>query len=509
MTATRPTPDTTPNSKPARKALGDSAITVVERIFAQISQFAVFIFAARMLSPAEFGVFALASACAILLLRAAEAAWAPYIMSWSGDAERPRQVLYLAILCGIAVAFLGQVAGLGADALAGSAMIGQLIHLFSFWVMLATVSSAQKGVMIWQQKMKASAICEILSELAGLVTAIGTLWAGYGIFALVFGRLAAQTTHLLASFVVTGLSPVSGMSRVSMIELWTFSKQIFTSRMIANLRLYTATFVIGAFLGPVAVGLFRAADRLVIAFSELLVVPGYLMAWTQFRKARDAGPVSTAPERIRVMAALFFKVLFATSLPLMAWLCFMSGDIIRGLLSDEWMAATPLVAILAISRLLFMPSVATEPLLSITNQAKRLPLVTTFIFVFSLGVTLLASQFGLYAVAWSQIGIASGVLCINLWVFQRYAGVPWTDVLGGLPALAIPLGTGIATLWALTQWQTGAEWPALLRATGFGGAALVVYIAALRIFDPGFLVQIFRTGGANRPPASPTVERLS
>ena len=505
MSASRPTEQTPPPERPARKALGDSAITVVERIVAQASQFAVFIFAARMLSPAEFGVFALASACAILLLRAAEAAWAPYIMSWSGDAERPRQVLYLAILCGIAVAFVGQLGGLAASALADHPMIGQLTHLFSFWVMLATVSSAQKGVMIWQQNMKASAICEILSEIAGLITAITTLLLGYGIFALVFGRLAAQTVHLLASFMVTRLSPISGMPLAELIELWTFSKQIFTSRMIANLRLYTATFVIGAFLGPVAVGLFRAADRLVIAFSELLMVPGYLMAWTQFRKARDAGPPETAPERVRQMAALFFKVLFAASLPLMAWLVFMADDIIRGLLSDEWAAATPLVAILAISRLLFMPSVATEPLLSITDQAKRLPVVTMFIFAFSLSVTIVAAQFGLYAVAWSQIFIASGVLVINLMVFQRFANVRWSDVLGGLPGLAVPLALGVVTLWALTQWSASAEIHELLRAVGFGLAALVVYIAGLRVFNPSFLDLIWRAGG---PVVKPSTSAL-
>ncbi len=480
-------------SKPKRQALGDSSITVVERIVAQASQFAVFIFAANILSPAEFGVFALASACAILLFRAAEAAWAPYIMSWSGDAERPRQVLFLAILSGVAMAVLGQALGFSADMFAMSSIIGPLIHLFSFWIMLATISSALKGLMVWQKKLKASAVCEIASELSGLVASITSLWAGFGIFALVIGRLAAQSVHLVLSASVVRLGPLTSMPKAAMEDLWSFSKQVFTSRMIANLRLYTATFVIGAFLGPVAVGLFRAADRLVIAFAELLMAPGYLLAWTQFRQARDAGPVETASNRINQRATDFFKVIFAASLPLMAWLVLQSEDIITGLLSEEWAAATPLVAILAISRLLMTPSVATEPLLSITGQAKRLPMVTSLTFAFSITVTLIAAQFGLYAVASSQIIVAIGVLALNVWVYQRYASVAWKAVLGGVPALLLPLCAGTLTLWSLMQWPGGADLPALVRVVAYGLGALAVYLSALRVLDPSFVSLILST----------------
>lgn len=478
---------TAPQSSGARKALGDSAITMAERVIAQASQFAVFIFAARMLSPAEFGVFALASALAILLLRAAEVAWAPYIMAWSGDATRPRQVLLLSVLCGVAVALLGQVAAGIADMWAAEARIGALIHLFSFWVMLATVSSAQKGIMVWQHKLKLSALCEILSELAGLAVALTALWYGYGIFALVFGRLAAQSVHLVASFCVTRMTPLPGISRAALAELWRFSAQIFTSRMIANIRLYLATFVIGGFLGPVAVGLFRAADRLVVAFAELLMVPGYLMAWTQFRAARDAGPAAQMFERIRQRARVFYKVLFAAGLPMMAWLILMSDDIIAGLLSEEWAAATPLVAILALARLTVLPSVSTEPLLSITDQARRLPLVTTVVFVFSLVVTLVSAQFGLYAVTWAQLVIGLGSLGISLAVYQRYAKVAWSDVLGGIPALLGPLALGVAALWLFDRFLVPESIPPLARAIGGGLVALMVYLGALRLLDPGFL----------------------
>ena len=77
--------------------------SVSERLVAQAAQFAVFIVAARILGPAEFGVFALASAVAFLFFRGAEAGWAPFIMSHDGDVSVPLQVLFIAIVTGILV----------------------------------------------------------------------------------------------------------------------------------------------------------------------------------------------------------------------------------------------------------------------------------------------------------------------------------------------------------------------------------------------------------------------
>jgi O-antigen/teichoic acid export membrane protein len=45
-----------------RKVLAAGAWTMVERVVSQAAQFVIFIVAARVLGPAEFGVFALISA---------------------------------------------------------------------------------------------------------------------------------------------------------------------------------------------------------------------------------------------------------------------------------------------------------------------------------------------------------------------------------------------------------------------------------------------------------------
>ncbi len=474
----------------SRKVMGDTALTVVERVISQIAQFTVFVVAARILGPADFGVFALVSASAILLLRVAEVGWAPYIMSHDGDSTVPRQVLLIAIFTGIIIGLLGILGAISSPIFGTSPEFVTLMILFSVWVMLATASQAQKGVMIWQQKMKSSAICEIAGEIVGLVVAVSSLFAGWGLLSLAFARLAAQTTHLLLSFFFTRLTPQTGMTRSLMRDLWVFSSQIFVSRMLINIRLYTATFIIGGFLGPAAVGFFRAADRLVSAAGEVIAVPGQLLAWTLLRKARDEGDETGRAERVNAQVSHHIKFLFCAGAPIFIWMMVMSDELIGGLLSDEWAPAAPLVAILAVSRLLFTFGIVTEPLMSIVGQAKRLPAFTLAVLILSVILTLISVNFDVYAVAWAQVGIAALVTLATMWLFRTYAGVDWGRVLTELRGVLLPLACGVIALVACDILLMPLGIPDLIEVLAFGLVAVLIYAIAIRIFDAPFWRQL-------------------
>lgn len=480
----------------SRKVLGDTAITVAERIVSQVAQFTIFIVAARILGPAEFGVFALASAVAILLLRVAEVGWAPFIMSASGSDTVPRQVLLIAIIAGLIVGGLGILGALASSLFGIGSEIVTLMILFSVWVMLATASSAQKGVMIWLNRMKSSAICEISGELIGLTVAVAALLHGWGVLSLAFGRLSFQTTHLVMSFLVTRRGPKTGMTADLIRELWIFSGQIFVSRMLINIRLYTATFIIGGFLGPAAVGFFRAADRLVSAAGEVIAVPGQLLAWTLLRKARDDGDPADMGERINAQVRYHFKVLIVAGTPVFIWLMIMSDELIGGLLSPEWAPAAPLVVILAISRMLFVFGILTEPLLSIVGQAKRLPGFTLIVLILSVGLTFWAVHYGVYAVAWAQVVIAGLVMVATIWLFRTYAGIRWRRVAAELFTTVPPLLCGIAALMGLDTLMADWGLPDLIEVLCFGMAAVIVYAVAIRLFDRPFWNKV--TAGLGR-----------
>lgn len=480
--------------------LGAGAMTAAERIVAQICQFTVFIVAARMLGPADFGTYALVSACAILLLRASEVGWAPYIMCWAGDDLVPRQVLTMAIVCGFVFGILGFAGSYGAQWWGMSADTVVLMQLFSVWVTLATISSAQKGVMIWMKRLRLSALSEILGELVGLAVSLSTLLAGWGVLSIAFGRLAYQVTHLSISLLVTRKLPAFGFEGAMVRELWTFSHHFFTSRMLANIRLYAATFIIGGALGPAGVGYYRVAERLVGAVAEVIAVPGQLLGWALFKEARDGEGAAQADARVRAQLLTFLRLLTVISAPLFVWLIATSDILISGLLDSEWLPAVPLVAMLALARLLGTYGIATEPLLSLTGQSRELPRLSMIMLVTTVATTLVAVPFGLLAVAGAQLVTAVILLVVTLRLFDRFAGVTPAAFLGSLRDLVGPLGVGIGTLVAsdyILTLQTLV--PPLAQAVLSGLIAVAAYGAALALMAPSVVEQLIGTRRKEAP----------
>lgn len=463
-------------------ALGGGLWTVLERVLSQGTQLVIFVVAARLLSPAEFGVFALVSAGAILMLRISEASWAPYIMSWAGDAKVPRQVVMVSIWSGLALAVAGGLGALALPLFGVDAATSHLVALFSGWVFLATVSSAQKGMLIWQGGLRASALCEILGDLIGMAVAVAALYAGWGVFALAFGRLAFQATHLALSFGFTRAAPMPGMRGAALADLWAYTRQSFTARMIANIRLYVATFLIGGFLGPAAVGYYRAAQRLVGSVAEIIGQPALLLAWNLFRRARDATPGTSG---FQAVARVFFPALVAIGGPVFIWLVVMGEDLIEGLLGPKWLPALPVVAVLALARGLTSLGVATEPVLSLAGEIRRLPLFSVLLLIATVALTLLAAPFGLMAVAWAQVAVATVMIGASAVLIRRYGGIDWADVGTVAWRLIAPMLAGTAMLLWAREWTIFASAPPLLRPFAVLAPAVPAYLLTLALALPG------------------------
>ncbi|MDE3238730.1 MAG: oligosaccharide flippase family protein [Paracoccaceae bacterium] len=455
---------------------------MAERIIAQVSQLVLFVAAARILSPADFGVFALVSSAAILLMRSAEVGWAPYIMSWEGDDTVPRQVVMVALISGVCIGALAFGVGLLLPLIGLPAVVSHLFLLFSVWIALATTSSAQRGMMIWRDGLLGSSIAESLGEIAGMLVALVLLFHGYGVYSLAFGRLAYQTVHIVLSFAVTRRSPLWGMPRAELRALGHYSWQIFTSRFITNMRLYIGTFLIGGFLGPASVGYYRAAQRLVGSVAEIIGSPSLVLSWSMFRQARDR--FGARSPGFQTQVNVYFKLLTAAGLPIFLWLGLMGGDLITGLIGAKWLPALPLVPVLAFARALTMPNTVLEPILSLTGEIRRLPGFTLIFFIVAAVSTVAGGMIGLTAVAWSEVLTSALAMVAGGVLLQRHCGIAWDEVFAALRSLVLPLLAGSLALLFFRETLGTAQIGPLTRVLIATLPSLVIYALALALFDP-------------------------
>lgn len=460
------------------RLLGGAAMTALSRAVSQLCQLTIFIYAARTLGPADFGLFALVSACAIVALRVAEAGWSEYIMAWSGAHEIVRKVVGIAWLSGLAMALTGLASAGVALSLFDQPEIALLLAGFAVWILLATPSAAWNGVMIWQGRIATFASVTMMAEGVGLVVTLLMLSKGYGIMSLVGGRLVQQSIHVVLAVFMTRLLPSFRQLRQDLPGLIGFSASILSSRLILTLGGYSSVFIVGGFFGPASVGFYRASQRVVGASSELIGEPIKLLAWNSFRAVRDTGTT----EAYQKFANLFFPIVLVIALPVYLWISFFAHPIIVGLLGLEWAPAAPVISILAVAALVGVIGHATEPLMSLTGHASFLPRFYATYAGLSIAATLTTGAFGMIAVAFGHLFLNCVFIVYTLYIYQQKLGFLWRPVFARLLPALLPLSCAFAVLSMTDQLEFGAQMNMLLRALLVSLPALAVYLALLALF---------------------------
>ncbi|SKA32973.1 Membrane protein involved in the export of O-antigen and teichoic acid [Consotaella salsifontis] len=471
--------------KPNFSALNAGGWTAATRVTSQISQFVIILIASRFLGPAEFGVFSLVSAVAYALLRIADAGWSEFIISWRGDESFIEATLTLSLIAGLIMSLLGLLGATFVDEVMASPTEAHLMALFALWIVLATLSSAQGGVLTRRQQVAPLSTILIAAEGVGFAVTVTALFTGADLFSLAYGRLAQQSLQMVASAALTGARPRALPDRAVIREVLAFTRHIFLTRWLNLMRMYASTFLIGLFLGPQSVGLYRAADRLVGALMELMNEPARMLAWLLLRRAAVRAQAEGLPvrETVRETAELMLPLIIAIALPCLALLALFADTVIAFLLGEGWRGAAPIVTILAIARALVVPSSVTEALLSILGEVRRFPPASLINAVISITALAIAAQFDAVAVAVGELVAGTGVLATTIWLQRRYGGVRWGLVARHSLFIVPSIALGLVVAETISQ-TFAAELPGIMRTLVACAAATVIYAAAVGLLRP-------------------------
>lgn len=409
--------------------VGSAAFTFIAKAFSQVAQLAAFVVAARVLTSAEFGLFAYCAAFAVLLVIFAEGGWGEFIMKMPDDPDRLDQIATASMLFGVLSMTVG---------LLGAALIGfyledvreaTLVALFSLWLPTAALGVVYDGILVAAGRLRTHAAIRIFADACSLVVTVAALLSDWGVFALVAGRLTMQMTMLVASIAVVRWLPKLRLTRSLLLELLEFSRHIVSNRLIIFVRSYSGTLAVGSFLGLAEAGYYRAAERIVAAFSEMIGEPVRLLSWVVLRRVANlASPDRGVSKEIGTAAAGVVVGALAVSVPVYVGLALMSGSLVHFVLGEAWAPAAILITLLSVKQILLVPGYLTEPLLSLSGTIRKLPPAIIFNSVLSLLCILVLAPFGMLAAAIGQCVAAVFSIIINVRLQSRYGAADWTVV---------------------------------------------------------------------------------
>ncbi len=478
----------------ATRAMGAGGLALA-RIAAQAMQFALFLYAARVLSTADFGVFSLAYAVIVGLTVLAEAGWREWVLC----AVTPRQIDEAggaALVTGALIVIVGLgLLALGARLAISPALI-MVAALLLPWIVARPLVSVQMGVLTRTGRLTHIAVVQWLCEVAGLATGIALLHQGAGLAALAWAKLALLGVELAGYTLGVRRLGLAQPKRAALREMVRFSLHITAARVLTYLQGNLTTLVIGAAFSPALVGLYRAAMRLGGTAQEVIREPARMVGWSWLRTALDQDraawarapdphrPHNAMPPRLAAAAHQFLDLAVTVGAALLVVLALESAGIVRLLLGGKWTGAAGLVTLLSLGMIARLPQALAEPLFPLLGKAwltRRLALLTAGI---GLACFLIALPFGVLMVALADMvaallmlapllfylvaegGLSAG-LALRPFVLALVSGLgaaglavalPPADAAHGLIAIALLARDALALVTVFAAAQLALRW---------------------------------------------------
>ncbi len=294
-------------------------------------------------------------------------------------------------------------------------------------------------------------------------------------WALVAGIFTGKVLAVLISYAAHAYRP--RLSLAASRDLLSFSKWLFLTNMVTFMTNRSGDLILGRTLGAAAVGVYSISYEISTLPSTELVAP--------LNRAALPGYSQIASDHARLRAA-FLSVIGMIALlvvPVGAGLAAVASPAVHLLLGPQWVAAIPLIEVLAVIGTLVALQSNTNQVLFALGKPRLVLLVNGAGVLFLVPMIYFASvRFGLPGIAWAYVAQSAVTFPLLHVVFFRASGTRFRDYLATVwrPLVAAVLMWGVVSeLRVLLEGRTGTPVLELAACIAAGAILYIVVVLAL------------------------------
>lgn len=476
-------------SERAGRALG---VNVLNTLASRLGTFAIGVALARILGPEEFGTFAVALLALLAVLSFNELGVSLAIVRWPGP---PREiaptVTTISVVTSLCICLLSLLLAPWFCAAMGAPQATDVVRLLSVTVVISGIVATPAAMLQREFRAGPRMVIDQVGNWTGAIVSIVTAIAGMGAMSLAVGRLAGAT---LSGILFLVWSPISfGFDRAIFRRLLAFGLPLAGSSVIVFAVTFVDQFLVGAMLGPVALGFYVLAFNLsswpVSVFSQ----PVRQVAPATFARLHGDPPAQ------RQAFVLSTGLLTAVTVPVCLVLTGAADPLVNVLYGSQWGPASQALlwlGVLAGLRILF--ELAYDYLVVLGSTKVLFAVQLIWLVALIPGVYIGAQLAGIGGAAAAQVVVAIVVVLPIYLLWLRREGIAGRD-LGAKVAVPIAYGLAVGVLAFLAQEITSLDWAAL----GIAGCAVLGALAlqgrSIRA-ALGRMRSVLTDGAVERPP---------
>jgi O-antigen/teichoic acid export membrane protein len=362
---------------------------------------------ARLLKPAEIGIFSVAMIFTTFLTTMRDMGVGSYLIQEKELTEaRLRSawgvLLCMALVCAAALLLLS----VPVAHYFGEPLIRSLLCIIAINFLVIPFGSLNYALLIRDMRFDAVAVIRLMQTVSIAAVSIGTAYTGHGPLSLAYGNLAGVSVAAIAGIALRKDVPwrpaFSEVRRVLGVGTTLTAASLFSAAATS-----APEFLLGKWQSMASVGFYSRANGLVAMVNRLLVDATYPVAEAKFAALVRNGE-SCAPAFLTALAYLL-----AVGWPLCAFLSVSAEPLILMMYGSQWAEAITPTRILGLCVLLTLCANVCQAALIATSQSRRVLRGNMVSAVLTVICAATAGPFGIVP------------LCLGLIAVSLLAGLTW------------------------------------------------------------------------------------
>jgi O-antigen/teichoic acid export membrane protein len=406
------------------------------RIFQLASSFVAIPFLARVLTPTDFGLAALALSMVMFFTMIGDAGLGRSLVRVdASDKEAWSSAFWGVVLLTFVLSGLIFLLSWPAAAFFNEPRLVQIMMVLALAPLLMGLAEIPAAALLQKEKFQWLAGAEFFAAMAGIVVALVVAFQGGGAWALVWQHLTQRIVKGLFVFGASRLMPSFVLNVSKLREHVRFMADTTAWSMVMFVSRQADTLIVGKFLGAATLGLYNIAVRVMHLPVSIFGGSLHSAIYPRLVQVRENNEALRQIVLFTTLAQAIFVF------PPIAAIAAASDSFFTLLLSDRWQASGELFTLLAgAAAIQTVIAINASLLQAIGRTGARLRLTIEYAIFWTISALILA-QFGIQAVA---LGSTLTILIYLPRLLQLYLGPIDCKVTDFLRVLAGPTIVALA-----------------------------------------------------------------
>jgi len=277
------------------------------------------------------------------------------------------------------------------------------------------------------------------------VVSIGLAFAGFGVWALVFGQILGALASVILVWVILPWRPRLTLNKKITASLMKFGSSIIGGDILGVIIDNLDYIIVGRLFGLAQLSVYTLAYRLpeMLVIGNLWVMGG--VTFPAFSSMQDR------PAELRRGFLTSVRLIELIIVPICLGLVIAADPIVRVLFGDQWLDAIPLLRVLAVYAWIYSLSYHIGDIYKAIGRPDILLKLTIFTLIILAPALFIGSKFGLLGIAWGHLIAVLIRRIVSIQVATRFVNVSLTDIFSELkPSFQGGLAMVPVTLAVLT-----------------------------------------------------------